>query len=295
MKLDDFLDRHGLPESYAASAEGHYLPFADWLYGRIGTANGNAFVLGINGAQGTGKSTCADLIKEYLATEHGLCSVVLSIDDIYLTQRERRSLAANVHPLLATRGVPGTHDVALGLRTIEQLKSLGADSTMRIPRFDKSSDDRFPESEWPLVTGPVDLVIFEGWCVASQPCDPSELEPPVNLLESTEDTDAAWRAYVNERLKAEYKMLFAMLDALLFLQAPNFEVVYQWRLQQEHKLRARRGSSAKGIMSDAEVARFIQFYERITKDNIRHLPNVADAVIELDVDHSAVATTFRAC
>lgn len=295
MRLDDFTNRHGLPKSYAASAENHYLPFADWLYGRIGTSDGNTFVLGINGAQGTGKSTCADLIKEYLAAEHDLCSVVLSIDDIYLTQRERRSLALNVHPLLATRGVPGTHDVALGLRTIEQLKSLGAHSTMKIPRFDKSSDDRFPESDWPVVSGPVDLVIFEGWCVASQPCEPPELEQPVNLLESAEDTDAAWRAYVNERLKAEYKVLFAMLDALLFLKAPNFEVVYQWRLQQEHKLRARRGSTAKGIMSDAEVAKFIRFYERITKDNLRHLPNTADAVIELGVNHSAVATTFRAC
>lgn len=295
MKIDAFISRHGLPESYAASAENHYLPFADWLHGRIGTAAGNTFVLGINGAQGTGKSTCADLIKEYLATEYDLCTVVLSIDDIYRTRRERRSLAQDVHPLLEIRGVPGTHDVTLGLRTIEQLKSLGADSAIRIPRFDKSVDDRFPQSEWPLVTGPVDLVIFEGWCVASQPCDPSELEQPVNLLERDEDTDATWRAYVNERLNAEYRALFAMLDALLFLKAPNFELVYEWRLQQEHKLRAKKGSAAKGIMSDTEVARFIQFYERITRDNIRHLPDVADAVIELDVDHGAVATTFREC
>lgn len=295
MRLDDFINRHGLPASYAASAERHYLPFADWLYGRIGTSDGDTFVLGINGAQGTGKSTCADLIKEYLATEYDLRSVVLSIDDIYRTRCERRSLAQEVHPLFEIRGVPGTHDVALGLRTIEQLKSLRAGSTIRIPRFDKSVDDRLPESEWPTVTGPVDLVIFEGWCVASQPCDPSELEQPVNLLERDKDKDATWRAYVNERLNAEYKALFAILDALLFLKAPNFKVVYEWRLQQEHKLRAQSGSAAKGIMSDAEVAEFIQFYERITKENIRHLPNVADAVIELDVDHSAVATTFREC
>ena len=291
MKLDDFIGRHGLPASYAASAEQHYFPFADWLYYRIRPFDGDTFVLGINGAQGTGKSTCADLIKAYLSAEHGLCSVVLSIDDIYLTRRERRSLSRDVHPLLETRGVPGTHDVDLGLQTIEQLRRLEPDATMRIPRFDKSSDDRFPESEWPLVIGPVDLVIFEGWCVASQPCDPRELAQPVNSLERDEDADAVWRTFVNDKLDAEYKALFATLDALLFLQAPNFDVVYQWRLQQEHQLRAKKGGAATAIMSDAEVARFIQFYERITKDNIRHLPNVADAVIELGVDHQPVSAT----
>ena len=290
MKLDDFIKTHGLPASYAASAEQHFLPFADWLYDRIRTSDADTFVLGINGAQGTGKSTCADLVKAYLSAEHGLGCVVLSIDDIYRTRRERRALARDVHPLLATRGVPGTHDVALGLQTIEQLRLLGPGAKMQVPRFDKSSDDRLPESEWPVVTGPVDLVIFEGWCIASRPCDPRELEEPVNSLERDEDADAVWRGYVNERLNAEYKALFAMLDALLFLKAPNFEVVYQWRLEQEHKLRAEKGRAANAIMSDAEVARFIQFYERITRDNLRYLPDVADAVIELDVHHRAVST-----
>ena len=293
MKLDDFMQAHGLPQSYAASAEQHYVPFADWLYDKVRASGGGTFVLGINGAQGTGKSTCADLVKEYLSTEYALSSVVLSIDDIYLTRREREALAQDVHPLLQTRGVPGTHDVTLGLQAIEQLRLLGSGSTMPIPRFDKSSDDRFPESEWPLVTGSVDLVIFEGWCVASRPSDPAGLERPVNSLERDEDPDAVWRSWVNERLSAEYKELFATLDALLFLKAPNFEVVYQWRLQQEHKLRAKKGAAAKAIMSDAEVARFIQFYERITKENLKHLPDVADVVIELDTDHAAISTRFR--
>jgi D-glycerate 3-kinase len=293
MKLDDFLSAHGLPEHYAESARQHYLRFADWLYDRIRGSDRNTFVLGINGAQGTGKSTCADLIKEYLAAEHDVASVVLSIDDIYQTRRERHELALTVHPLLETRGVPGTHDVALGLRALEELQSLGPGMTMQIPRFDKSIDDRLPEIEWPLVTGPVDLVIFEGWCVASQPSDPAELVQPVNSLEREEDTHAAWRTYVNERLGAEYKELFATLDALLFLKAPNFDVVYEWRLEQEHKLRATASDTARAIMSDDDVARFIQFYERITRNNLDVLPDVANAVIELDTDHRAVSTSFR--
>ena len=292
MTLDDFISTHGLPEHYAESARQHYLPFANWVYDRIRESDRDTFVLGINGAQGTGKSTCADLIKEYLAAEHDVSSVVLSIDDIYRTRRERHELALTVHPLLETRGVPGTHDVALGLQALEELRALEPGSTMQVPRFDKSNDDRLPEIEWPLVTGPVDLVIFEGWCVASQPSDPAELVQPMNSLEREEDTHAAWRNYVNERLGAEYKELFATLDALLFLKAPNFEVVYEWRLEQEHKLRIASGDVARAIMSDDDVARFIQLYERITRGNFERLPDLADAVIELDTDHSAVATTF---
>lgn len=292
MNLDDFMRRHGLPAVYAESAERCFLPFADWLYKKIHASDAHTFVLGINGAQGTGKSTCADLIRDYLSSKYDLRVVVLSIDDIYKKRSERDSLGMDVHPLLATRGVPGTHDVELGMRTIAELKSLGPDSQMRIPRFDKSNDDRLPEGKWPAVTGPVDLVIFEGWCVASGASDSGELERPINALERDEDTDTQWRSYVNNKLDTEYRALFDTLDALLFLRAPGFDVVYQWRLEQEHKLRANSGDDAKGIMSDEQVARFIQFYERITRHNIEHLPEVADAVIELDTHHKAVSLTF---
>ncbi len=292
MHLDDFISRHELPAIYAKCAERCYLPFADWLYERSRSSDAGTFVLGINGAQGTGKSTCADLVNEYLSDEYDLAVVVLSIDDIYRTRRERELLARTVHPLLATRGVPGTHDVDLGLQTIAQLKSLGPGSAIRIPRFDKSSDDRFPENEWPLVTGPVDLVIFEGWCVASAACDLEELEKPINALERDEDADAVWRTYVNEKLHKEYRTLFDTLDALLFLKAPDFDSVYQWRLQQEYELRAKSGEDSRAIMSDEQVARFIQFYERITRWNIEHLPEVADAVIDLDTQHRAVSLVF---
>lgn len=292
MNLDEFISRHTLPSAYAESAGRCYLPFADWLLDKMHSFDGNTFILGINGAQGTGKSTCADLIREYLSTEHDLAVVVLSIDDLYKTRSDRRSLARNVHPLLKTRGVPGTHDVDLGLELIARLKSLGADTEARIPRFDKSNDDRFAANEWPLVAGPIDLLIFEGWCVASYACAAEELEQPVNSLEREEDADAVWRTYVNDKLNTEYRALFDTLDALLLLKAPDFDSVYQWRLEQEHKLRAKSGKGAKGVMSDEQVARFIQFYERITRHNIEHLPAVADVVIELDTQHRAISLEY---
>ena len=84
MNLDRFIQQNGLPDVFAESAERCFLPFADWLEARLAKHHGDTYVLGINGAQGTGKSTLAHLISEYLASEYGRKVVILSIDDIYL-------------------------------------------------------------------------------------------------------------------------------------------------------------------------------------------------------------------
>ena len=293
MILDEFCQQHGLPEQYVESARRYFLPFADWLEDRVADYGDKTYVLGLNGAQGTGKSTLAQLISDYLADKYARNVVVLSIDDLYLTRQERQSLADQVHPLLSTRGVPGTHDVGLGISVIEELKSLQPGATLEVPRFDKSRDDRCPQSGWSTVTGPVDLLIFEGWCVASTSVTDTELEGPLNALEAVEDGDGRWRRYVNDRLRSDYAELFALLDGLLFLKAPDFDAVLRWRLEQEHKLRQSAGDNANAIMSDEQVATFIQHYERITRNNLAVLPTLADAVIELDADHRAISLRYR--
>ena len=292
MKLDSFLEQHRLPDVFVESAERCYFPTAEWLKQRLDDSS-TPLVLGINGAQGTGKSTLAHLLAELLEQDHGKRVAILSIDDIYLTKAERQALADDVHPMLATRGVPGTHDVHLGIDTIESLKKLGDGESIRIPRFDKSVDDRFPEEEWTSIEGPVDLIIFEGWCIAATPCADYELNEPMNTLESDKDGYGLWRHYVNEQLKGDYKTLFAMLDKLVLLKAPDFDCVFRWRSEQEQKLRDKAGEDASGVMSDDEVAEFIQYYERITRRNLAELPDTADVVIELLPDHSAVATDIR--
>jgi len=286
--LEDFIRAHQLPDAFAETAERCYLPLAEWVESKLAAHDGETYVLGINGAQGTGKSTLADLLRDYLTSKYQRRVSMLSIDDIYLTRAEREALAANVHPLLRTRGVPGTHDVELGVAVIEQLRGLQPGATCKVPRFDKSEDERFPEGDWPVVTGPVDLVIFEGWCVGSQAAAPADLLEPVNELERTEDADGVWRRYVNDKLHNEYPRLFGLLDSLLFLRAPSFAAVHRWRLEQEHKLKARAPGAA--VMSDAEVARFIQHYERVTAQNLAQLPALAAAVIELDEAHQATLT-----
>lgn len=288
--VDRFQADHQLPDASTRSIREHFLPLAEWV--RQQRATGATFTLGINGAQGTGKSTLADLIRRVLSEIHNWNVALLSLDDVYLTRAERRQLANTVHPLLITRGVPGTHDTELLQDCLARLCRIDRDETMALPRFNKAVDDRFDELEWPVVAGPVDLVILEGWCVGSTAEGDESLVDPINELEHVEDPAALWRSYANERLREDYEPIFASLDALVFLRAPGFDAILEWRLQQEQQLRARSSTDAQGVMTDAQVSRFTQFYERITRNNLERLPGVADVVLEYDDDHRCTSSLY---
>jgi D-glycerate 3-kinase len=234
-------------------------------------------VLGLCGAQGSGKSTLAEALAEDLAST-GLDSAVLSLDDLYLTRAERELLARQDHPLLMTRGPPGTHDTRLGMQVLD---ALSAGTPVRLPRFAKAKDDRCDPSAWPEVAGKCDVVLFEGWCVGALAQSAQALEEPVNDLETSEDSEGRWRRFVNEALAGPYQHLFARIDRLVLLQAPGFDVVMEWRLEQEEELRASSGDSP-GVMSREQVARFIQHYERITRHILDEMPGRADLVVRLD-------------
>lgn len=238
-------------------------------------------IVGICGAQGCGKSTLARHLAQYL-DDKGDTAAILSIDDLYLSHNARASLAQAVHPMFATRGVPGTHDVALGERVLDALKE---GRPVRLPRFDKGSDNPFPEETWPIIAEPVDVVIFEGWCVGAVAESDEALASPVNALEEARDTEGLWRQTVNDALKGAYAGLFSRIDKLVMLAAPDFSVVRDWRIQQERGLGyrlKREGRTGVRVMSHAEVARFIQFYERLTRHIIREMPNRADLVLWQD-------------
>lgn len=232
-------------------------------------------VFAISGLQGSGKSTLAAQIATR-AERGGLRVAVLSLDDLYLTRGERQRLARDVHPLLATRGPPGTHDVALGCRVMDALRE-GED--IALPRFDKLADDR-GEDAWMQVRGRVDLVLFEGWCVGAIAEDEAALAVPLNALERDEDADGRWRCYCNEALRHDYPALWSCIDALWFLQPPGFDIVRTWRWQQEQAMVAR--DLARGGMDRAQLDRFIQHYERTSRHLLATLPATADRVIRLD-------------
>jgi D-glycerate 3-kinase len=279
----DFVAAHRLPADFARLIKEYYTPLAAWVSQL--KHPGEAMLLGINGAQGTGKSTLAAFLRMALESAAGWQVAVLSIDDFYLTRAERQRLAEQVHPLLRTRGVPGTHDIQMLSDYLAILKKLDPDTTLRLPSFDKAQDDRTDEANWSTVTGPVDLVILEGWCVGSKPQAEDELRDPVNSLEENEDAGGEWRGYVNDALKGVYAQLFAQLDALVYLQAPGFDAVYRWRLEQEEKLAACTPEHGSEIMDHKQIAYFVQHFERITRNDFAVLPDSAEVVLEFDQKH----------
>lgn len=289
--VQEFLEAHRLPGSYAEDIERYFLPLAAWLGDR--RENAGPMVVGINGAQGTGKSTLGDFLAMATRALYGWNAVVLSIDDFYLTHAERSALADDEHPLLMTRGVPGTHDMALLEQTLDALQGLGEGQTFAAPRFDKSIDDRAPPP-WPGIDGPVDLIALEGWCVGTPPEDDERLGEPANNLERRRDPDGRWRRWVNDRLRSAYIPVWNRLDTLVYLQAPGFDAIFRWRLEQEQKLAATTSpGGGRGIMDADEIREFISFYERLTRQALRALPTVADVIFELGTDHTVKAARYR--
>ena len=240
------------------------------------TARRPLFV-GLCGAQGSGKST----IAQTLAARFPRCAA-LSLDDLYLTRAERIALSQDVHPLFATRGVPGTHDMTLGLATFD---ALAEGRAVRLPRFDKGADDRAPANDWPAAPFQCDLVLFEGWCVGAAPQTEGALLDPINALERVEDGDGRWREAVNKALGGAYQTLFARLDTLILLAAPDWETVGRWREEQEARLRE-NAPDAPQLMSEAAVTRFIAHYERLSRHILDEMPDRADLVLWLNPDRS---------
>lgn len=284
-----------MPEGYAHAASS----LADALAARIADLRerlARPVVIGIAGAQGSGKSTLALFLANWLEHETGLKSVRLALDDLYFGKQMRRVLARQVHPLLATRGVPGTHDVEVGRRAIAALTDTEAPGRVTLPVFDKASDDRVPGATGASVATPVDVVLFEGWCVGARPQPPEGLREPVNVLESNADLNGAWRRYVNERLRTDYARLFACIDALVMLRVPSFEKVYEWRMRQEHELRDRLrtegvAAAASAGQTDAEILSFVMHYERLTRHMLATMPADADTIIDLDDEHRFAAVS----
>jgi D-glycerate 3-kinase len=257
----------------------------DFIAARLATRTADTpLVVGLCGAQGSGKSTIAAAMARRFDR-----TAVLSLDDLYLPRADRQALARAVHPLFATRGVPGTHDVALGL---EVLRAIDHGEPVALPRFDKTYDDRASVTEWPKAPAPCDLLIFEGWCVGAAPQDSAALAAPVNELERDEDAKGDWRAASNTALAGAYQSLFARIDALVLLATPDFATVLVWRREQENALRVARPGPA--VMDDAALARFVAHYERLTRHILAEMPSRADLVVPLTVSRQVAMTIASA-
>jgi len=251
------------------------------------SAHGGTLTVGISGSQGSGKTTLTRALEQILATQHGLHVVQFSLDDLYKTKAERAAMAQEVHPLFATRTLPGTHDVALGRKVFKSLKQ---GEQTAIPFFDKSVDDRAAQTDWTIVKGQADVILFEGWCLGALPAtDTNQLEEPLNDFERLKDPDGAWRRAIDLYLHRDYPVLWDEIDKLVFIKIPDFDCVFRWRKQQEAETFAHAPEQA---MSDEAIRLFTGQAERITRRNLDTLPDKADMTLHIAEDHTPIKITL---
>ena len=295
--LEQHIRNEQLPCDFIQTVEKFYWPIVcDVLENQQKLVNKKPYFLGIQGTQGSGKSTFASFIKCILEEEFGKKCLVLSLDDFYLTKSEREVLSQEVHPLFLTRGVPGTHDMHLLAKTIEQVNSLQVGDKLNVVTFNKALDDRAASTDWQLVDEPQDVIILEGWCVGVPAQSPEDLVQPINELEMTEDINGTWRAYINEQIIQHYQVVYDQFDSLAVLLAPSFECVYQWRVKQEQKLIDKLDAEQKPLddtMSPAQIKRFISHYQRLTEYGLKTLPAQANWQLLLQPNH-AITELIRA-
>lgn len=289
--IQQFVVQNQLPASYSAVIEQYFAPLAEAIISHHNSAK-RPFVIGIHGAQGSGKTTLASVLVMLFKSFYQKSAVDISLDDFYLTKAARERLARTVHPLLMTRGVPGTHDVRLAVDTLRALTQ--HQGLVSVPRFNKATDDRFLQDKWTQLQTPLDVVVIEGWCLGASAQTDTQLQSPVNTLEADEDADATWRNYVNQQLKLNYPALFDCIDVWVMLKAPDFSCVFDWRMEQEDKLRmalADEVSRHSGVMNPQQMRRFIQHYQRISEHCMSSLPQKMDYLIELDQDRNIIQMT----
>ena len=267
-----------------------YIPMSFWIERKY-KKKGKTLFLGVSGGQGSGKTTVTGILKIILKNFFKRQIHVSSIDDFYKTLEERNKISNKIHSLLKTRGVPGTHDINLVKKFFNFIKKEKF-RKIKLPKFEKARDDRLKKKYWHSVKKKPEIVILEGWCVGAKPQSNSLIRKPINILEKNEDRDLMWRKHVNEKLKKEYKKLFAMIDHLIFMKVPNFNMVFKWRLLQENKLRKKSNLRTK-VMSYNEIKRFIMFYQRITLQMIKDLSKSASIVMLLKKNHEIKKVLFR--
>ena len=267
------------------------IPICFWIAKKAD--NKKPYFVGLAGGQGTGKTTISSIIKIILEKYFKLKVFKISIDDFYKTRKERIALSKKVHPMLLTRGVPGTHDISMMLDFFKKSKARKF-KNMKLPNFNKAIDDRFPKNKWNKINKRPDVIIFEGWCVGARAEVNKTLKKSINSMEKANDGKLVWRKYVNQQLKTKYKKLYSQLNCMIYLKAKNFSLLQKWRLKQEHKLwlKTKKKDSHK-IMSKGDVINFMQTYQRITQNMFKNMPKYASIILNLNSNHQIKTAVYK--
>ena len=283
-KADKFKNKERMIKSFL-------IPLCFWISKKANQEK--PYFVGLAGGQGTGKTTISSLIKIILTKYFKLKVFRISIDDFYKTRKDRLKLSKRLHPMLLTRGVPGTHDINMMLNFFKKSKSKKF-KRLKLPTFDKAIDDRSKKDKWYDLREKPDVIIFEGWCVGARSEKNVTLKKTINSMEKFDDQKQIWRKYVNQQLKTKYKNLYSQLNCLIYLKAKNFKLLQKWRLKQERKLWLKNKKSAKlKIMDKADVIRFMQTYQRITQNMFRNMPKYASIILNLNSNHQIKSAVYK--
>ena len=289
--LTNFINQHQLPEKYLLMADHEFKTLLDRI-SNLTKKSANTIFVGINGCQGSGKTTLADYLVLQLTKKSNIKAISCSIDDFYLAKNDRNKLASSIHPLLKTRGVPGTHNIQLLEQTLNNFSE--QKTHWRLTQFDKATDNPKPEKQWPMINTKMDVVIIEGWCWGIPAQLANELNSPINEFELKYDKAAKWRTYANQQLKNNYQKSHNMMDIMVMLKAPSFNCVYQWRLEQEQKLASSTKNKQNTLMSEQDIAFFIQHFQRLTEHALKVLPAQVDFLFELDKNRQITNRSIKA-
>ena len=269
----------------------YLIPLCFWIANK--TNKKKPLIIGIAGGQGTGKTTITSIISLILRKYFKLNVFKISIDDFYKTRYERKILSITKHPLLMTRGVPGTHDCKIISQFFKKVKNKKF-KQLKLPRFDKSIDDRCPKKLWYKINFRPDVIILEGWCVGAKAQKNSQIIKPINSLEKSKDLSLVWRKYVNDQLKKQYKNLFKQLNEIIYLRANSFKALKEWRIKQEKRLWLKsKNKKNLRIMNKSDIINFMQTYQRITQNMFKDVPKYASIIMKLNSNHQINSIKFK--
>jgi len=245
------------------------------IINKINNSKDNKFI--IAGSQGAGKSTLAKIFKLVLENAYKKKVMLLSIDDYYLSKNKRIKLSKKIHPLLITRGVPGTHDIEALKNDIINFQK--KNFPIKTPTFNKLKDDISSKKK---IIKNAEILLLEGWCCGSPSINKKYLFQNINHLETILDKNKKWRQYYNAQLMKDYKKVFSLFDQQIYIQPPSFSYILKWRHNQEKNNALK--SLNKDFMNKKDLQKFIQHYEKLTKWMMKTMPAKADILIKIDIN-----------
>ena len=237
-----------------------------------------------SGSQGVGKTTFIKILHKNFNKYYNKKILTLSLDDFYYTKNYRKKLSQLIHPLMVTRGVPGTHDIKKLKGHIEKFEK--KHFPILTPTFNKLKDDISNKTK---IINKADILILEGWCCGANPIENKFLYKNLNRLERELDKEFKWRKYYNLKLKNEYQKIFKSFDKIIYIQPPSFQFVLKWRYAQE-KNNAKKTKN-KIFMNKNTTRNFILYYEKLTKWMLKNMPAKADMLIKVDKNQKIIRIT----